>query len=818
VAVIVVGVAALVIAASTLSPDRLRGELQQAVRRATGRDLTIAGGVHLRLGVAPEMVLDRIALANPDGASRPQMVTASSLRAKLALLPLLFGDAVISSIVIEQPDILLERTADGRPNWQFTPERRGAQASPRAAGGGGGTRHEVEIRTIRLVGGQIAWHPAQGADIVLGIGQMTLSAEAPDTPMNCSFEGTRGGVPIKLTASAGSLGRLQGGPVGALAGAWPLSIDVATQGATLHLEGGINHPEQWRSYQFRVTARAPALDQLNALLPSPVLPPVADVNATALLSDGSQGEMRTSQLSIRAGASDLSRYVPGLMVKQAVLSAPGPGQLMQLSVDGVYQSQPLRLAAAAMQADIVGAAGPMQITANASAGSANLSAHGTIPPELNTTGLDLAIDFRAPDLSALSPLVGHGLPPARDLTLTAELVDAGVKLRGMAIRNLAMNSSLGDLAGAVTIDWAPRAAIEGNLTSHTLDLDALLPGGAAGLALPAVWPPPSAADTTPLVATAPPAAAADAPTLGAEAAPRPAFQLPMQLLRSADANLTVSADDLTIGGAHYRDLTAQLQLAGGKLALNPFRALAPEGAIVGGASIDASTDQPPVAVSLRSPSIAASAVAAALGYPGGVSGTMQVDADLSGVGQTLAAIEASLSGHIGLAMVNGQVDNSLIESLIGSALDTSGVGSFAGGTSQVRCFGVRIDFSEGVGRIQALSADMTKLTLDGGGEIDLRTRSADLHLRPRVRLGPTEIAAPLTLRGPFGALKPSLDPVMGGGRVGLSIGGAPAGPSACAAKLSLVRNGLGGPLPAAAPTDSVITIRKPKDLLKGLFH
>jgi len=181
----------------------------------------------------------------------------------------------------------------------------------------------------------------------------------------------------------------------------------------------------------------------------------------------------------------------------------------------------------------------------------------------------------------------------------------------------------------------------------------------------------------------------------------------------------------------------------------------------------------------------------------------------------------SLNGHVGLGLVGGEVSDSLVQALIGDALQTAGVPSFGGGNSQVRCFALRMNFSGGIGTLRALAADTTRLSLSGEGGVDLHTRTADLHLRPQLRLGPTEVAAPVSLQGPFGALKASLDPVMGGGRVGIEIGG-PSG-SGCFEKLALARNGLGGPVPqvaAAPPADPgfAIKIKKPKDLLQGLFH
>ena len=757
-----------------------------------------------------------MALANLPGGSRPQMLTAKSVRAQLALLPLLSGNAVISALTVEQPDLLLERTADGTPNWQFVAERRALYAGHGGSGGGG--NHRVQIQALTLHGGQVRWRPVHGEAETLGIGKLLVSAESTDLPMTLAFEGTRGDVPVTASASSGSLQRLQGGPVSALAGTWPLTIDVAAQGATVHLTGGINHPDQGRGYSFRVTVVAPSLDALGALVPGYHLPPLSEVNATGLLQDGSTGELRTSQVSLHAGASDLSAWAPGLSLKQATLSAPGPGQLIQLNVDGTYQDQPLRVAANTMQPDVVGnGGGPMQLLLSAQAAGATLQARGSIPPRWGASGLDMTVSLRAPDLSALSPLAGHTLPAAQNLTLDAKLGDAGVKLRGIVLRDLAITSSLGDATGELTMDWSPRVTINGTLTSRMLNLDGLAPD-AASSGLPAIWPPPAGGGQVAIPAPTP--AAPPAGLAPSKAAAAPPNALPLDRLRNTDADLNLSVAQLVFGAKHYADLQAHLQLAGGKLALNPFRVQSPEGLVVGGASIDASSDQPPIAVTLRSPSISADAVAATLGYPGGATGTMQVDAQLSGVGQTAQAIEATLDGHLGLAMVGGQVEDSLVEGLVGTALDTAGVRSFGGGSSQVRCFALRVDFRHGQGTVRALAADTSRLALDGDGQLDLAAGTAALHLRPRVRLGPTEIAAPVSLTGPFGQLKASLDPVLGGGRYGLTIGGAPSG-STCPAKLALARGGLGGPMPAVVPQQpgfNLNNIHKPKDLLQGLFH
>jgi len=815
----VLALALYIVLVSALDPAKLRDELKDAVLRSTGRTLTATGGVHLRFGLSPEFEVDDITLSNIPGGSRPQMLVAKSARADLALLPLLGGDAVISALTIDQPDIVLERNADGTPNWQFSPEHHTLYAGH---SGGGGGRHHAEIHKIALSGGKITWIPRQGPARIVNIDNLAVSSANDDAPIFLSVAGSYAGpdgpVPFTLSGSSGSYQRLQGGQVNALAGAWPLLLQLTLPTADLHLEGGINHPEQERSYQFRLTGHATDLSQLNFLLPQPYLLPLSGINFTALLSDDSAGQLRTSQLSMRAENSDLGRLVPGLAIKQAVLSAPGPGQLVQLSVDGTYADQPLRIAAAVMQPDILASTAPVSLTLTAQAAGATIDAHGMLPPSLGASGLDIQVEAKAPDLSSLSPLVQHTLPPAHDFSLTADVQDAGLKLRGITIHNLVAGSSLGDVAGDLTLNWSPRFALSGTLASHTLDLDSIL-SGTPGQLMPVVWPPPANSTApvqmqppTEIVQTTPPAA-----PLAPGAAP---LVLPLAFLRSHDATITLTIGDLLAWGQHYRDLAAHLELVDGRLALNPFRAQAPEGAIIGGASIDATSDQPPVAVTLRSPSIAAGAIANLLGYPQGALGTMQVDAALSGIGPTLATFESGLNGRLGLAMVNGEISNAMIGGLIGDALQTAGVPTLGDGMSQVRCMAVRMDFANGLGTVTALGADMSRLSLSGDGTVSLNGRTLDLHLRPQVKLGPTEVSSPVSVAGPFGALKATLDPVYGNGRVGIQIGGAAAS-SGCIDKLAIARNGLGGPMPTAAPASDpglTLKIKKPKDLLQGLFH
>lgn len=823
----VLGVGAFVVFGGTVSPDRIKADIEASVRRATGRDFTIGGQLHVALSLSPSLTADDIRLANVAGGSRPDMLTAQSLTAQVALLPLLSGDVVVEQVTLKGADILLEQGADGQPNWQFRAAKRSLYESdaPRpepAASHSGGT---VEIHSLRLEGGHIAFKPGTGTLVPAmsaDLSSVDIAATDADAPMHGVIKGHAGNADFRAVLDTGGFQRLEGAPVTALAGAWPVALTVTSGDADFKMEGGVNHPEDMRGYSFLINANAPDLAPFATLLPGPLALPLRDVNLTFRVSDGANGEVRTSGLSLHTGAADLSGSIPGLILKEAVLSAPGPGQQAQLNVDGTYQGAPLRVVGTATQPDVIAANVPVPLAISATAASASVSARGTIPQSFGASGqagmgLDMLVSVKAPTLADLSPLVGRQLPDVRDLVFEGHVGDAGFRLRGVALRDLLFTSSLGDLSGNVTFAWAPVPTLSGQLNAKAFDLDA---AGQAWKAYVAAAP----SGQAPAPAPAPdPTATPPAPADGGDQAQAPRVfsdnRLPFDGLKAANADLTLEAGTLTVGGQTYHDLNAKLLANDGKIILNPLRVSAPQGVIIGGLTLDASIDPTPVSVTLRSPSMSAAGIASMLGYAGGATGTVQVDAALNGTGNTPNALAASLSGHLGLTMVNGTVTDSLLQNGLGGALAAAGIPA-VGGSADVRCFALLTDFHNGQGDVQALALDTSRLSLDGDGSVDLGAETVSLHLRPTVQLGGTGVAAPVSLRGSFGNLKASLDPAMGGGRYGLTIGGAGPSDDACIAKLAEARGGMPGPLPVvnAAPVAGGGEKKKPIDLLRGLFH
>jgi AsmA protein len=818
-----IGTGAYVALTGPFSPARLKAELEHGVERATGRRFTIAGPVSVHIGFNPGITAEGISLANLPGGSRPEMITADSLTANLALIPLLAGDIVIDQAVVEKPSIILETTQDGTPNWQMHRIHRSTyQGVPEPSEPHAGAATAVEIHHIRVDGGSITYRPPQGGSFTAQIDTLSLTAGDGSSAMLGKMTGSADGVPLTGSVLAGSFNRLQGGVVNALEGAWPLTVTLQGPGASLKVDGGVNHPDDMRGYEFLITGNVQDMVPLYPWLPKAAQLPFRDVNFTTRLTDGANGDRRTSGLSLHIGGSDLGSAVPGLVLKEAVFSAPGPGQQMQLNVDGTYGGAPLRLAGTATQPDTIGGNVPLPVSLTGEAASANLTLRGTVPASWSSLGFDLQVNAHVPNLADLSPLARRPLPDIKDLVLDAHVGDAGFRLRGFNVRDLSLTSSLGDISGNVTGAWSPVPTLSGTLKSSHLDWDGVMAAYATLTAddQPAIPAPQSVAPPapgTPPIAAASPPATQDAT---APAAPLiiPDTKLPFARLHDVDGDLTISVDRLTSGGDTYRDLQAHLLAQSGKIILNPFRITAPQGVMIAGLTLDASLDPVPVTVSLRAPALSAGKIATLLGVPGGASGQMQLDANLSATGDDPRALASTATGHFGLTMVNGQFTNALFDNVLGNALTSAGVPPIEG-SAAVRCLAFRTSLTQGQGRVQILALDTSRMSVTGTGRFDLGAETVDLHLKPDVRLGGTGIAAPVTVTGPFTDLRAAADAAMPGGRFGLTIGGPAPSDSQCVSELYEARGGMPGPLPApVAAQQSSGPHKKPIDLLRGLFH
>ena len=122
-------------------------------------------------------------------------------------------------------------------------------------------------------------------------------------------------------------------------------------------------------------------------------------------------------------------------------------------------------------------------------------------------------------------------------------------------------------------------------------------------------------------------------------------------------------------------------------------------------------------------------------------------ADLSGTGDSPHAIAATLDGSLGLAVAGGTIDNRLMGSLLGKVMDSLNALDLVGkgGSSDLRCFAMRMDAQHGLGAIRALALSSSLLTMNGSGTVNLGAETLAMALRPQARVAGTALVIPIAV-------------------------------------------------------------------------
>jgi uncharacterized protein involved in outer membrane biogenesis len=828
--VILLPIGAAVAAFLTFDPNAYKAQIAAAVKQATGRDVTLAGPLAVKLSWVPTLTATDVRLANSPGGSAPDMARIDEIETRIALLPLLQHRLDIQDLVLRHPTVLLERTADGSPNWLFQPAATAPTpaAQPVTVTTKAG-QWRVSVDSLEIFDGQFTYSDLRtGKSATLALthadlaAQVSGNASSETAPLAVSAQAVWQGLPVTLTGTTGPFAHLTDP---ADRSPWPLHITLAAAGASLEAEGSVTDPREAQGYTLALHAAVPALEALTPLLPTgltarPItLPPIHGMTGTANLSDAGQGVPRLTNISLAAQGSDLGGSLPGLRLDSLSVIAAALDQPATINILGERRGLAFTLSGSAGP---FGAGLPLDLVLTAA--QSNLHLQGSVADPEALRGLHLALALQIADLAALSPLAGLALPHVASLSGSGQLSDAPQGLRqGLQLAALDLTAPQGDLEGSAGIDYAGRPTVTANLRSARLDLDAL-PGPSA--------PPPVVSRAVP--PPPPPAAAPNVtPTVKPARRVIPDLPLPVAQLRAFDADIQLALASLRIGGREYRALVTHLSLIHGLLSVAPSSVVVPGGEMAVAGQLDARGATPQATFAMQAPNLAIAPLLGAFQLPAAAAGLAQVFANLTASGGSTRAMAASLGGAIGIAAVNGAIDGRALAALIRPAVQAARVIPpellNAAGQIPLRCLALRLDARDGVATVKALVLDTSSLLVQGSGSVDFGTESLALALRPDLYLGETALTVPLTVGGSFadphlgkvGSVIINARPGAGGGINGLFqslVGGgrhAPPVSSACAPALVLARNGQPGPAPQGGGAS---LLGKPINMLQQLLH
>ncbi|MFN9336352.1 MAG: AsmA family protein [Alphaproteobacteria bacterium] len=525
-------------------------------------------------------------------------------------------------------------------------------------------------------------------------------------------------------------------------------------------------------------------------------------------------------LSFKAGAGDLGWLLPGLRLEGLELIAPpeGEAKLSGALTRGGNTAQ-LEANLGEIGKLLYGFTGPLPMEARLTSADASITLKGAVarPLELADGQFDLTVDV--PDAAGLSGF--PALPPGLRGAARLEWRDA----QNISLPRFQLTSPALVANAALTLGLAGRPNLTGQIEVTRLDLAALSRAPTAGPA--------------PAAPSAPPASAGDGRVI-------PDIAVPVASLMALDAELRLAISGVTSRNLRQAAMQTNLRLNNGALTLAPFNMTIPAGRLAGQINVNAAANPAQFGLRLRSQGTGLDLAALSGALDGlGLRGRGEIAADLRGAGANTRAIAASLNGTLGIALVNGRLEQGAAMDALGAMLALLSPASQRLGAVELRCLALAFAAEKGVAQSSALFMDSAIGQINGQAGINLRDESLNGRLNTNLRVLGLALRAPVNLGGTLAS--PRLGVPAGAaigqnaaglladaltGRVvtdplGNLLGGSGRNAEAdCAEPLRIARLGADGAAPAPraapeaaqeAPRPSVPSLPSPvQDVLRGL--
>ncbi len=441
--VLVVIVGGAVAYVFNIDANAYKGDIEEAVREETGRQLTIGGPIELDIGAETVLRVRDVAFANADWGSRPQMATVKEFEAVVRLIPTIFGTPDISRIRLDGVDVLVETNEQGVSNTTFAkpgapeearePEKAGEREPIEAPDGA-----EIAIpilRDVRITDITATVRDARaGTENVFRLDHLTLTGEGPESPLTLDMQAAFDDLPLLMAGTLGSPAAMQ--DPGQL---WRVDLAGNLAGVDVNAAGGIQEPTKGRGFDLQLSALGEELADIANKLGVDA-PRVGPFEVRASLKGDSDGDLAAEDITVDIGAPDFIHVTVDGRIASLMKVA---GLDLDIAVEGEEIGN-LSPVADRFAGQTVPDLGPFKIGMrvsgalgrgiavtglDAAMGKADLillSAKGGVADAVNAAGLDITLAARSNQIGALSDIAqsytGQGVPALGPLDFGARLV------------------------------------------------------------------------------------------------------------------------------------------------------------------------------------------------------------------------------------------------------------------------------------------------------------------------------------------------------------------------------------------------------------
>ena len=383
---------------------------------------------------------------------------------------------------------------------------------------------------------------------------------------------------------------------------------------------------------------------------------------------------------------------------------------------------------------------PFPVDLTGSALGFEFKAKGAINEPATMTGIALAIEASAKDLSGLKPFAGDSLPTASPFSFAGNVTGGGKKF---AVNGLALKLGSTEIGGTLTADMAgARPRLDGTITAPKIDLTELMPA------------PKEAAGSGGQSAGG---GAAGGPGSARPGKVFPNDPLPLDGLKAADARLAIAVAELIAPGAKLNDLTADIALDNGNLDVKPFGFVLSGSKFDGAVSLAGRNAPAKLGFKLLAPKVDMGQMLKEQANIELLRGDAAIDIDVAGSGASVAAIMAGLNGHSRFLMNKGEAKTEAFDVIVGGLSSVMGT-LFSSKQEWVvlNCMASDFAIEKGIAKSRVTLFDTELLTIAADGQADLGAETLAFKVTPTPKSTTINVSVPIKVGGTFAS--PSFSP------------------------------------------------------------
>jgi uncharacterized protein involved in outer membrane biogenesis len=281
--------------------NRLKPRIAKAAKDATGRELTLAGNLDVKISLSPTLTAEHISLQNASWGTRPDLATLKRLEVQIGLLPLILGRIEVKRLTLVKPDIIIETDESGKLNLEFqTPPdpKKDKQKKPPAPF----KLPPLAVREVRLDNGLILYKHAKPKETyALKIDRLKASSKGFNSPLAFNLEGAYLDNPLEAEGTLGAFPALFKPDQ-----AWPLKLALQSMKTSANLEGSIRDVMGAKGVSLAVKAYSPSIIEIGRLAGVDDLPDVGPVKLDLQVADSKPNTFKVSDIIVALADSDLA--------------------------------------------------------------------------------------------------------------------------------------------------------------------------------------------------------------------------------------------------------------------------------------------------------------------------------------------------------------------------------------------------------------------------------------------------------------------------------------------------------------------------------